>query len=290
MVKRSFYTLAFSALGGDGFSSTCIAGRRCLLNFDDKSDRTPMIVVGGMAQTIASWEPHIPPFSKNRSFMVYECVGQGLAPADLTNVSLPFQATQLRTVLDNAFPDHDQFDLVGFSLGARICMAYSVMYPSKVRKLHLTGVAVKPSEAGAVALESWNDMLKSGNLQGFSWSVLQTTFSPSFLSSNINRLSQWAKFISENNSPHNLLAILEQTRTLEDWSTLAMSKRTPGIRGCLVVGELDHMAPYDQAQQLTSNLGWTDPVVMERCGHAVPTEEPRLWQRHVLEFLDDHIE
>lgn len=287
MIKRSsLFTLAFFALRGHGLSSNLIAGRQCLLSFDAKSDRTPLIVIGGMAQTIASWEPHVPLLSKCRPFMVYECVGQGLTPTDLTNVSLPFQGTQLGKVLDKAFPDHDQFDLVGFSLGARICMAYSVLYPSRVRKLHITGVAVEPSETGAVAIESWNDMLKSGNLQGFSWSALQLTFSPSFLMKNINRLSQWVKYTNENNLPQNLLAIVEQTRALEDWSTLSMSKRIQGIQGCLVVGELDHMAPYHQAQQLTRNLGWTDPVVMAGCGHAVPTEEPRLWQRHVLEFLD----
>jgi hypothetical protein len=206
-------------------------------------------------------------FQRVDHFMVYECVGQGLTPADLTDVSLPFQATQLGNVLDTAFPDHDQVDLVGFSLGARICMAYSVLYPSRVRKLHITGVAAQAIEVGAVAIESWNDMLKSGNLQGFSWSALQVTFSPSFLMKNINRLSQWAKYTSENNSPQNLLAILEQTRALEDWSTLAMSKRTPGIRGCLVVGEprphgpIPSGAAFDQKPWLDRPCGdermWT---------------------------------
>lgn len=254
------------------------------------SNRNPLILVGGTAQTIASWEPHTPGLSKNRPFMVYECVGQGLTPADLSDVSLPLQASQMDSVIKLAFPHHEQVDLVGFSLGARICMAYSVQFPSKVRKLHVTGVAVEPSKAGSVALESWRDMLKLGNLHGFAWSILQATYSPSFLHKNVNRLSQWARFIADNNSAEGLLAILEQTRGCEDWSVLAMSKKMTRTHGCLAVGEQDLMAPYDQALVLTGILGWTDPTVMEGCGHAAPSEEPRLWRQHVLDFLDGRAE
>jgi pimeloyl-ACP methyl ester carboxylesterase len=256
------------------------------LNVERESNRNPLILVGGTAQTIASWESHAPALSKNRPFMVYECVGQGPTPADLTDVSLPFQATQMDAVINMAFPDHEQVDLVGFSLGARICMAYSVRFPSKVRKLHVTGVAVEPSKAGSVALESWRDMLKLGNLHGFGWSILQATYSPSFLHKNVNRLSLWVRLLTENNSSEGLLAILEQTRGCDDWSVLAMSKRMTRIRGCLAVGEQDLMAPYDQALVLTGILGWADPTVIDGCGHAVPSEEPRLWRQHVLDFLD----
>ena len=284
MVIRLLYMLAFCVLGSHGLSPTLIAGRRCLLSLDNKSSRYPLVVVGGTAQTIASWEQHIPALSKNRPFMIYECVGQGPAPAELTDVTLPFQASQLEMAISKAFPGHDKVDLVGFSLGARIVMAYSVKYPSKVHKVHLTGVAAEPSEVGFVALEAWKDMLTNDNLQGFSWSILQATYSPSFLRKNVHRLPQWVKFISENNSPEGLLAILEQTRSLEDWSTMAMSKKMNGIHGCLLVGELDHMAPYNQVQLLADNLGWTDVVVMKGCGHAVPSEEPRLWRKHVLDF------
>ncbi|KAI2514224.1 hypothetical protein MHU86_117 [Fragilaria crotonensis] len=288
--KSAPYFLVIHILAAHGLSPTLIAGRRCLLKVDRTSDQNPLILVGGTAQTIASWESHVPALSKNRPFMVYECIGQGTTPADLTDVSLPFQARQMDATISIAFPDHKQVDLVGFSLGARICMAYSVQFPSKVHKLHVTGVAVEPSKAGSVALESWNDMLKHGNLQGFGWSILQATYSPSFLHRNVNRLSQWVGFITDNNSAEGLLAILEQTRACEDWSALAMSKRMTRIRGCLAVGEQDLMAPYDQAQVLTGNLGWTDPTVMNGCGHAVPTEEPRLWRQHVLDFLDGPME
>jgi pimeloyl-ACP methyl ester carboxylesterase len=293
----SIRTLASRAL-----SPTLIAGRRCLLirrGDDDKSPSTtapaPLVIIGGTAQTIASWEPHIPTLLNKRKnigdIMIYECIGQGSAPADLSDVTLPAQALQLKQTIDEAFPnaENQQIDFVGYSLGARIAMAYAVQeYP--VRKMHLTGVSAATSDTGHVALEAWKDLLHHNNLHGFAWSILQTTYGASFLRKNSHRLATWVQFIVDTNSSQGLLAILEQTRSLEEWTAMAMAERMPpDIDGRIVVGEFDHMAPPNKAQLLADAMGWgkNNVEVMSGCGHAVPTEEPLLWRKHLLDFLDD---
>lgn len=275
-----------------------IAGRRCLLKISQDSDKPPVVLLGGTAQSIASWEPHVPVLSKDRSLLVYEGMGQGPEPGDLTDVSLPAQATQLeKTVTEAFFPNHNddemlpqqqQVNVVGFSLGARIAMAYATLYPSRIHKLHLTGVSTTAATpAGQVALESWKHLLKQNNLQGFAWSILQATYSPAFLQRNLHRLPQWIDFIESTNTADGLLELLEQTRQ-EGWSPHDMAlkiKNSATVECQVVVGALDKMAPPPSDASSSSFLGGGSIHVMPNCGHAVPTEQARLWRNHVLDFL-----
>jgi pimeloyl-ACP methyl ester carboxylesterase len=287
--------MSVRTLVSHALSSTLIAGRRCLLVRGDPTT-TPLVIIGGTAQTIASWEPHIPTLLHKRNhgdILIYECIGQGSATADLSDVTLPTQAQQLQTTIQEAFSSSQQpVDIVGYSLGARIAMAYAVQEQNPVRKLHLTGVSATFSDTGYVALEAWKDLLHHDNLHGFAWSILQTTYSSSFLRKNSHRLATWVQFIVDTNSAAGLLAILEQTRSLEEWTPMAMAERIQplGIDGRIVVGEFDHMAPPKEAQLLADAMGWDAVEVMAGCGHAAPTEEPRIWRKHLLDFLNDDVD
>jgi pimeloyl-ACP methyl ester carboxylesterase len=284
-----WYLVVLQIISIHGLEHVNILGRKCIIlpsdRLNNESNEPPIVLLGGTAQTTASWEIHIPKLSKAGSILVYECAGQGLEATDVPNLSIPIQAEELNSVLMMAFPHATKFNLVGFSMGARILMAYAVMFPNRIRKLHLTGVAAMPSEAGSVALASWTHLLNQHNLSGFSWSLLQATYSPSFLYRNIHRLPQWVQFIEQSNSAPALLSLLEETRSLEDWNPLGMAQKIKGVNGCLLVGEKDIMAPYEQALELTRHLGWDDPTIVYDCGHAIPTEKPKLWRDNVLNFL-----
>ena len=301
-----------------------------------ESKNPPVVVLGGMAQSIESWEHHIPALSQSRSVLLYEGRGQGppvppehlpSSPAEdfWKDVSLPAQASYLiRTLEDLNIISQKTgtadvcVDLVGFSLGGRIAMATALLYPDRVRKLHLTGVAMDRSPLGHLTVASWKDHVDAAlrlhdepslALRSFAWSVLLATYAPSTLQSwhQQGKLSSILDFVSKNNTPEGLAALLEQThggsfsigtdseeqREDEDeWSTQAMSrrlaKRQPLIQGHACVGSLDqYMAPVSQVEALCQVLGWKDsPLVLEGCGHAAPMEQPRLWRNHVLAFLD----
>lgn len=161
-----------------------------------------MILIGGMAQTKASWEHQLPYLSKNRQVIVYECMGQGKdseeegdGPDGKNNdVSLQAQAEKLLvTLLQNE--DNNEIDLsptpvdlVGFSFGARVAMATMTLLNAReensscIRKLHLTGVATDRSDYGHLAVEAWKECLQQDlSLRSFAWSILMATYSSSFL-------------------------------------------------------------------------------------------------------------
>jgi pimeloyl-ACP methyl ester carboxylesterase len=270
-----------------------IHGQRCLIApAQEKDDLFPtLVLVGGMAQTLKSWEHHLPALSKNRKVIVYECAGQGASISNLQNVSLPFQAEKLLETLDVLLENPvDRIDLVGFSFGGRVGMATACLKPERIRKLHLTGVAVDRSDYGHLAIEAWKDCIRSDDsLRSFAWSVLLATYSSTFLRS--QPIERYLDHICENNSPEGLLALLTQAEVsdMEDpWHVVNMADRLDkSVQGKLCVGGLDQMAPPEDGQRLCEQLGWLEPTIVPNCAHAVGLEAARVWRNDVLSFLNE---
>ncbi|CAJ1950704.1 unnamed protein product [Cylindrotheca closterium] len=272
-----------------------------------------MILIGGMAQTKASWEHQLPYLSKNRQVIVYECMGQGKNNSDIEgdadknhqDVSLKAQAEKLLETIQNENNEmkiQTPVDLVGFSFGARVAMATMTLAnessennspPCSIRKLHLTGVATDRSDYGHLAVQAWKECLQQDpSLRSFAWSILMATYSPSFLRRQQERsmLGRYVDHISTHNSRDGLLALMEQAEVNDHedpWHVANMAERMPqSCEGRLCVGELDQMAPVEYANELSERLGWGAPTVIPRCAHAVAVEGARDWRKSVLEFLN----
>ena len=308
-----------------------IAGRRCLVApCRDPSSREancPLVVVGGTAQTISSWEHHVPGLSKDRDVLIYECLGQGPVPVDgssgdggatrdFSNVTLPYQAEVLASVVEAAY-DSGLFqerliDVAGFSLGGRIALATASIYPHLFRRLHITGVGAARDDYAKVILESWKDILMQGRppdaeggdygetaLRAFGWSTILATYSREFVAAmGAKKIRTWVDGIANQNTMEGISALLEQTHgevEIDEWSPLLMARRicqsqgniagSNRLRGKLVVGGNDQMAPPAEVERLGKELGWEVLILKTSAGHAVPMECAREWRADLLNFL-----
>ena len=150
-------------------------------------------------------------------------------------MSLTKQAQELEVILRKSFPKCEKFDIIGFSLGARIALATIASFPTLIRKAHLTGVGIDRSPWAKIIIHSWKEILQSGikiknisdgsdsdnddinilyssSLKAFAWSIIMATYSQEFLSSNgADKISTWVHHICENNNPIGLFQLLEQT-------------------------------------------------------------------------------
>lgn len=182
-----------------------IAGRRALLlhpspsdERNSSNDHPPLVILGGMAQSIASWEFHLPYLSQKRSVLIYEALGQGPPPPSevcsldgkqvtleqyYDVVSLDRQGEDFWNVVEEAFfapgsyyyeqnelENHKttmsdaKVDVASFSFGGRVAMAAASLKPNRIRRLHLTGVGAKRDALANVILESWKEMLGSSSI------------------------------------------------------------------------------------------------------------------------------
>jgi pimeloyl-ACP methyl ester carboxylesterase len=256
----------------------------------------PLIIIPGMAQSLAMYEAHAVSVSRTRSCLVVEPLGLGLTfgvSRDFVDVSLPAQASAVMACAESAFPDSSVFSIAGFSLGGRIAMATACLHPDAIGCLHLTGVAMERSDSGKIALTAWKDLLQQNNLRGFAWSAVQTTYAAPFLLKNQDRLVDWIDTVTASQTVEGLAAIMEQTHPVDNksdpWSvpSMAVTLRAAGVTGSLLIGADDNIVSVAACQQLAEALQWAEPVtVIPNVGHCVPMEAPRVWRQHLLDSLN----
>lgn len=270
----------------------------------------PLVIVPGFAQTISTYKSHLPTFAQERDVLIFQPHGLGKGVSlgvdtegeqgsvrdenCFSNVSLPAQADRLLRTIDLVFPGVGQVDVAAFSLGGRIAMCAALLYPHRMRRLHLTGVSLSPSSFAKTSFFAWKCMLRNNNLEGVAWNSLLASYHPAFLETQESRLHRWVAQICQGQTGEGLLALLEQAYT-DDWSVASMTKkaaeegiRLPQIRLC--VGKNDRMAPAEGVLELAEALGLSTEsrcrsvTIVENCGHAVPLEAPRFWRQSIVEF------
>lgn len=285
-------------------TQTIIAGHRALLVGPMRTDvpsRPPLVLLGGTAQWLDSWQGHLTALAQSRRVLLYETRGQGgafaaadAAQADVTNCSLPHHAEDFASVL-RASGLAGECDVCAFSFGGRVAMAAAALAdisPARIRRLVVTGVAADRGTSGRLALRSWRASLSAGDLRGFVWRLILDTHSPRYLAAQEANVPKWVDAVVAANSLAGLRGIVEMTHTevpTDPTHPLAMARslaqKGSVDRGLLLVGEEDTLSPSSAARELADAAGWEFRSIAG-AAHAVPIEQAVIWRRAVLEFLD----
>jgi pimeloyl-ACP methyl ester carboxylesterase len=259
----------------------------------------PIVMLGGMAQTIESLQHHFQEFSRERDLLVYEYLGQGFSniedgenSEDYSNLSMELHSDDFKQISNALFPYCKKFDVVAFSLGARIIVSTIASYPHLIRKAHLTGISDKRDEFGKIILASWRDLLHPidtndhNDLLPFAWSIILATYSNDFISKmGVEKTQTWVDFICKNNTRSGLYSLLTKCNCdpIEYSTSIRLNSQTIGQ---IAVGSQDKIAPYKGAEKLNNSIGWTNPVKVYDAGHAVLNENSaRDWRKDVIDFL-----
>ena len=287
-------------------TQTIIAGHRALLVGPMRTDvpsRPPLVLMGGTAQWLDSWQGHLTALAQSRRVLLYETRGQGgafaaadAAQADVTDCSLPRHAEDFASVLRaSGLAAAGECDVCAFSFGGRVAMAAAALAdvsPARIRRLVVTGVAADRGASGRLALRSWRASLSAGDLRGFVWRLILDTHSPRYLAAQEANVPKWVDAVVAANSLAGLRGLVEMTHTelpTDPTHPLAMARglvqKGSVDRGLLLVGEEDTLSPSSAARELAAAAGWEFRSIAG-AAHAVPIEQAVLWRRAVLEFLD----
>ena len=247
----------------------------------------PLVILGGMTQTLASWGGQLRPLAVDRRVVVYEARGQGHSELAIADVSPPRHVDDfaaLLTALDLPGP----VDLCGFSFGGRIALAIAATRPDLVRRLIVTGVSAGRGALGRVIVRAWNAALATGDLEALAWLSLADTLGPTYLDRNEHLLAAMVKAVVSRNSYEGIRALFQQTLGDDPgWpfhpTVLAPQIRCPTL---LMAGEHDRLAPAAELTALAALFpGPVTHHVVPGVGHTVAIEAAEAWRAHVLEHL-----
>ncbi len=247
----------------------------------------PLVILGGMTQTLSSWGGQVRPLAAGREVIVYEARGQGQTTLSPDDVSPPVHVGDFVRLLD-ALDVPGPVDLCGFSFGGRIALAIAAERPERVRRLVLSGVSAGRGALGRVIVRAWQKSLATGDLETLAWLSLADTLGPTYLAQNEHVLAAMVKATVQRNHYEGIRALFSQT--LDDdaaspWQPLHLAPRVraPAL---LIAGELDRLAPAPEVAALAA--AFTPAArfeILPGVGHTVAIEAPERWRALVLGFL-----
>jgi 3-oxoadipate enol-lactonase len=248
----------------------------------------PLVVVGGLAQTLASWGGHARALARHREVVVYEARGQGATELSLDDVSTPRHVEDFAALM-GALALDTPVDLCGFSLGGRVALAVAATRGDLVRRLVISGVGRDETAAGTALVRGWLSALEAGDLEVFSRHNATDVFGPAYLEEDGVDLDQLVQVTARRNRPEAIHALLRQTlaerKPESSWAPKALAERVrcPVL---LLGGGLDRIAPPMEIQALAGPLRAATHI-FGAVGHTIPLEAPEEWRRQVLAFLDE---
>ena len=250
------------------------------------SGAPPLILLGGMTQTLSSWGGQLRPLAHDRTVIAYEARGQGHTELTVADVSPPRHVADFVALMDAlGLP---QVDLCGFSFGARIALAVAATRPDRVRRLIVTGVSAGRGALGRVIIRAWRAALATGDLEALGWLSLADTLGPVYLQKHEAMLPAMVQAVRDRNSYDGIRALFEQTLgddTTSPWHPTMLAPQIPHAT-LLLAGAHDRLAPAADLSALAALFPHpAEHHVVPDVGHTVPIEAPDVWRTHVQRFL-----
>ncbi len=248
--------------------------------------RPPLVLIGGMTQTISSWGGQLRPLSATRTVVAYEARGQGSTELSIASADLARHVEDFAALVQ-ALGLPTPLDLCGFSFGGRVSLAIAATRPELVRRLVLSGVGSDRGIVGRLIVEGWIAALKTGDLEALARISLADIVGPTYLEKHANLVEPMVAAVVQRNSFAGIQALFLHTLRPPEgspWATRALAERVrcPAL---VMGGALDRLAPPAEVQGLAElmgarHLGFAD------AGHTIPIEVPDAWRAAVLEHLD----
>ncbi len=252
----------------------------------DGSPHPPLILIGGMTQTISSWGGQLRPLSASRSVLAYEARGQGSTALAVTRADLAQHVDDFAAMVD-ALELSTPLDLCGFSFGGRVSLAIAATRPELIRRLVLSGVSLDRGVMGRLIVDGWIAALGTGDLEALARISLPDIVGPAYLEAHADLIEPMVRAVVQRNTFAGIDALFRQTlRTPEGspWAPEALAARV-GCPALVMGGALDRLAPPGEVMALAQSVGGIHRT-FEGAGHTIPIEAAAAWRQAVVEFLD----
>ena len=107
-----------------------------LLNYTDKGNGIPIVLLHGMASSKRYWDSYLDDLSKKNRVIAVDLLGFGHSPKPRNAYTLEDHTLALKETL-SSIGVLSPIKLVGHSMGARVALSYANKYPNEVNKLSL---------------------------------------------------------------------------------------------------------------------------------------------------------
>lgn len=260
--------------------------QRAVPYVDEGSEGTPIVILGGTAQTINTFTTHIKPMSKSNRVIVMELRGQGSNQLQSSYARMHQHVVDVHEVLRKL--QVSKIYLCGFSFGGRVAIAFAAHHSEMVEKLSVTGISMSRPKLGEMIIKSWEDALRRGNMRECAWSFILNGYSSSFIEKYYSKLESFIEMVVAANDPNKLYDLIRLSHNTDgpdaEYTT---SVCAPRVR-CptqIIAATDDRIAGYQSCLDLAKHIRTCPSIISLEAGHLAPFEHPMQWRRAVLDFF-----
>jgi 2-succinyl-6-hydroxy-2,4-cyclohexadiene-1-carboxylate synthase len=258
------------------------------LNVEQSGAGRPLLLLHGFTGSAATWVPLIGALPPHFRTIAPDLIGHGRSdsPPDAERYHMERCVADLLALLDAL--EIVRADVLGYSMGGRVALHLAAAAPERVGALVLEssspGIAdAAERQARIAADETLADAIKVEGLDAFveRWERLPLFASQAALAED-TRARLHAQRLR-----NNPLGLANSLRGMGTGQQESLWDRLAGLNipTLLIVGELD--AKYCALAGATrALLPKAQAVIVPGAGHAVHLEQPQMFAKNVLEFLD----
>ncbi len=247
----------------------------------------PLVLLHGFTGSTASWGGQVEAFAAEHDVIAVDLPGHGATdcPPDPERYTMEPTLDDLVVLLDDF--DLASVNLLGYSMGGRVALAFAATYPQRVHRLILESASpgLRSAEERLARAESdaaLADRLERDGLPAFVdyWENLPLFDSQRRLPASVQARIRASRLAGSVVGLANSLRGLSTGRQASYWGVLS-SLTMPVL---LMAGALD--TKYAQiAGQMDTFLPHSTLLLVPDAGHTVHLEAPEAFNHHVLRFL-----
>lgn len=237
----------------------------------------PLVLVHGFMGGAAQWQHQLGPLAQGRAVLPVALPGFGDRTID---AAIDTIAGFARSVLSDVDARGvDRFDLLGHSMGGMVVQEVIRQAPARVERLILYGTGAVGALPGRFeSIEQSKARAREEGLQPTARRIAATWF----LQREGAAEYEGCAAIAEQTAPAAFDAGLD---AMQGWSG---EDNLPAIAAPtrIVWGDGDRTYPWQQTERLWLGIHGAELAVIPGCAHAVHLEKPDIFNRIVLDFLD----
>jgi len=181
--------------------------------------------------------------------------------------------------VDDAFPD-ERAILVGCSIGSSIAPHMRYLQPKRTAAMILSGTGYNPGK------EFTHKRIKAYAEKGidYRWNYTFEDFSPAFRATPMATF--FADLFTQRNDHGDVDTLIRQFQSYRDVKEPADLHSSIDCPTIILTGSEDGTHPSSYALQ--ARIPGCEMKILQGAGHACQIEQPWLFNRHMIEFLDHH--
>ncbi len=247
----------------------------------------PLLLLHGFTGDSGTWLPFIPVWKKNYKVITVDIVGHGKtdSPEDVADFSMKESMDHLKEIIDSL--RISPVNLLGYSMGGRLALAYCIEYPETVKKLILESASpgLKTEEEQRQRRiqdeKLGNSILEQGIINFVDkWEKIPLFKSQERLDSTVKQTIRNQRLANNPIGLANSLKGMGTGAQSSYWSQISKIKTDT----LLLTGELDPKFNQIAEEMVKSNKKMRHLNVND-AGHAIHVEKPEIFGTIVMEFL-----